>query len=145
MAARHTYRSFSADAARGPGAEALEAAWRLESTSGASRKRQLKLYLDAAQLGQVDAMINAGAMLEHGDGTDEAPAKARRWWQLAWRLARDPVAAWNLGLSFQRIGRRSTAVTWFRQAARAGIVPAMERLAWLLGSGRAAARREEVR
>ena len=145
MAARHTYRTFRAGAAHGAGAEALEAAWRLEWNSGASRKRQLKLYLDAARLGQVDAMINAGSMLEHGDGADEAPDEARRWWRVAWRHSQDPVAAWNLGLSFQRIGNRSAAVKWFRHAARAGIVPAMERLAWLLGSGRRTAQRESVR
>lgn len=90
-------------------------------------------------------MINAGSMLEHGDGAVEAPGEARRWWRLAWRRTQDSVAAWNLGLSFQRIGKRSTAVMWFRRAARAGVVPAMERLAWLLGSGRLAAKRESVR
>jgi hypothetical protein len=87
-------------------------------------------------------MLDAGSRLEHGDGVDEAPDEARRWWREAWRRTQAPVAALSLGLSFERVGRRSSAEKWFRHAARARVVPAMERL---LGSGRSAAQRESVR
>lgn len=140
--ARHTYRSFAAETPRGAGAELLEEAWRAETTPRTSRRRLLALYLSAARDGQVTAMINAGSMILHGDGCRPSVERARRLWREAWRLERDAIAAWNLGLSYERLGRRVEAMRWYRLAANDGLAPAMEQLAWLLGSGRWAAQVE---
>lgn len=141
---RHTYRSFAAETPRGPGAEFLEAAWRAETTPRTSRRRLLALYLSAARRGQVTALTNAGSMILHGDGCRPSVARARRLWREAWRMERDAIAAWNLGLSYERLGRRTEAMRWYRLAANDGLAPAMEQLAWLLGSGRRTAQVESV-
>lgn len=143
--AQHTYRSFAAETPLGAGAELLEAAWRAETTPRSSRRRLLALYLAAARQGQVTALINAGSMVLHGDGCRASVDRARRLWREAWRLERDAVTAWNLGLSYERLDRRAAAVRWFRRAANDGLACAMEHLAWLLGSGRRAAQVESVR
>lgn len=142
--ARHTYRTFAAETPSGPGAELLEAALRAETAPRTNSRRLLALYLAAARQGQVTALTNAGSMILHGDGCRPSVSRARRLWREAWRRERDAIAAWNLGLSYERLGRRSGAVRWYRQAANDGLVPAMEQLGWLLGSGRRAAQIESV-
>lgn len=142
--ARHTYRTFAAETPNGPGAELLEAAWRAETTARFSRSRLLALYLAAGRRGQVTALINAGSMTLHGDGCRPSAKRARRLWREAWRMERDAIAAWNLGLSYERLGHRRDAMRWYRLGANDGLVSAMEQLAWLLGSGRRAAQVESV-
>lgn len=142
--ARHTYRTFAAETPIGSGAELVEAAWRAETTPRSSRRRLLALYLAAGRRGQVTALINAGSMILHGDGCRPSVKRARRLWRKAWRLERDAIAAWNLGLSYERLRHRRDAMRWYRLGANDGLVPAMEQLAWLLGSGRRAAQVESV-
>ena len=140
----HTYRTFAAETPIGSGAEFVEAAWRAETTPRSSRRRLLALYLAAARQGQVTALVNAGSMLLQGDGCRPSVKRARKLWREAWRIERDAIVAWNLGLSYERLGHRRDAMRWYRLGANDGLVPAMEQLAWLLGSGRRAAQVESV-
>jgi TPR repeat protein len=144
MASRNTYQGFpTQDWPQGPGADALMRAWRLEHRPGSSRRLMVRLYREAAEAGQVDAMVNLGAMLGRGDGVREDVFAARRWYAKAWRRAHDAVAAFNLAVLYDAVtddarlrADRRLAEGWYKRAAREGLNAARRNLAFILWTGR---------
>ena len=101
---RQTYQQFEpTEALPGPGARDLQRAWALEGAVRSQPARVAHLYLRAARAGQPTAMLNLGAMLKVGDGVKRNPAAARRWYTRAWRLAAEPVAAFNLAILYDAV------------------------------------------
>jgi len=75
----HTHERFDTEPATGPGAAELESAWTLEEQPRHDASRLVSLYVRAAELGQVSAMVNLGAMLMRGDGVRGSRRAALRW------------------------------------------------------------------
>jgi TPR repeat protein len=94
----------------------------------------LRLFEQAAALGNAGAKLNLSLMHERGQGVARDPERAAF---LLLEAARggNPLAQFQLGLLLEQSGDRPTAITYHRQAADQGFGPAQARLALFYTTG----------
>jgi hypothetical protein len=85
-------------------------------------------FREAAQRGDVACQTNLGTQLTNPNRGGADWAEGMRWYRRAAR-AGDPMAAWNLAMSYRLRGNRRRYLTWVRAAAALGDEEAGEVLA----------------
>ena len=82
-----------------------------------------RLYLQAAQLGNVAAQYNLAYLYEQGSGVDQSESEASKWYQLAAKGG-DPLAQFDIGqryhLGLGVTANQAEAVKWLTLAAAQG-------------------------
>jgi len=101
-------------------------------------KEAIRLYRDAADLGNAYAMNNIGTMYEHGEGVSKSHLEAVKWYKKAAELG-DSLAMNNLGIMYVHgVGvshNYTEALKWFKKAAELGCVPAFYNIGVLYANG----------
>jgi TPR repeat protein len=101
-------------------------------------KNAIRLYRDAADIGNAYAMNNLGSMYEHGEGVDQSHLEAVKWYKKAAELG-DSLAMNNLGIMYVHgVGvshNYTEALKWFKKAAELGCVPAFYNIGVLYANG----------
>ena len=81
--------------------------------------RALNLFLRAANLGSVEAQVNAANLYDEGKGVRKDRTAARYWYRRA--VARgSSEAAYNLAVSYRQRGIVRWAAFWFERARQLG-------------------------
>jgi len=101
----------------------------LEMYKAKSYANALRAFREAAESGNVEAMMYVGTMQASGQGTTASPAQAMVWFTKA-ANAGDGQAMCNIGILYYRgapgvAQRYDLALRWFRQGSLAGNAQAM--------------------
>jgi hypothetical protein len=78
-----------------------------------------KLFREAAELGDVAAMLNVGYFLDEGLGVKSDKSEAMTWYRRAYDLG-DSSAANNIAILHREQNDQAGAVEWFEKAAELG-------------------------
>lgn len=102
------------------------------------RAKAYSLYREAAELGQVRAMLSVGLMLSEGQGVSQDPAEAVRWLRRAAERG-SADGQYSVGVVYmqgQGVAQDyGQAMHWFRLAARSGHPQAMNNIGVLYANG----------
>jgi TPR repeat protein len=112
-----TYRSRRVAAERDKRCAAFLRADHLEDRGRA--REAFRLFLRLAEQGHVASMTRVATSYFSGHG---APKNIRRclWWEIRAARLGDPVAAFNLGVTYRRLGNVAQEEFWFRRALAEG-------------------------
>jgi len=114
----------------------VDLAWKYHRGEGTPRDvtRAVKLFRQAAQMGNAEAKFQLGLCYGVGDGVSRDPVQARRWVDEAARQDH-PGAMWILGTYYEtgfgvagKGPQFGIAFEWFKRAADFGLIPAMQKV-----------------
>lgn len=79
-------------------------------------KAALKLFLQAARLGNASAQHNVGYFYDEGIGTKKNLGRALSWYKKAWRNDRQTGTSINIAKLYEAKGQSHLAVVWWKKA-----------------------------
>lgn len=100
-------------------------AWLLDQEG--KDKEAYPLYLSAARQGHADAAVKVGTMLLEGRGVEKDESTGLSWLQKACEVLKSPIAPYELGRYYDRIGEWALANSWYVIASDRGLAEAMSR------------------